>query len=119
MNAYANNISAAAIRRYSLFVADLPCAWCGVEGHTQVAHYNGLRNETTGNGMGKKSHWLYVMPLCCARPEVKGCHATMDQHELFYEFEDRFVRKISDSEEQLNMVMETIRAAVDCGVLSP
>lgn len=58
---------------YRQLVASLPCAWCGIEGHTQAAHAN------TGKGMAMKSSDADLIPLCGPRPGVPGCHARLDQ----------------------------------------
>lgn len=57
-------------------VATLPCARCGVEGYTQVAHSNLSEH---GKGRGLKAGDWYVMPLCCTRVGVPGCHVELDQ----------------------------------------
>jgi hypothetical protein len=52
------------------FIASLPCAACGIEGHSQAAH---LRARLLP-GMAAKSHDRHTTPLCCARPGQEGCH---------------------------------------------
>lgn len=58
-------------------VATLPCAICGVAGHSQAAHAN------TGKGMGMKACDLTCFPACGPRPGFQGCHAALDQGALF------------------------------------
>ena len=61
---------------YRRLVASMPCAWCGVVGYSQHAH------ENRGKGMGLKVDDRRAFPLCCARPDVEGCHAAFDQYRL-------------------------------------
>jgi hypothetical protein len=51
-------------------VAQLPCMHCGLEGSTQCAHSNQLRD---GKGRGLKAHDYRVCALCFR------CHAELDQ----------------------------------------
>lgn len=62
---------------YRRVVASLPCAICGVAGHSQAAHAN------TGKGMGMKACDLTCFPACGPRPGMQGCHAALDQGALF------------------------------------
>ena len=62
---------------YRRAVAALPCAICGVTGHSQAAHAN------TGKGMGMKACDLTCFPACGPRPGMQGCHAALDQGALF------------------------------------
>ena len=62
---------------YRRAVATLPCAICGVAGHSQAAHAN------QGKGMGIKACDLTLFPACCDRPGVRGCHSQLDQADLF------------------------------------
>lgn len=62
---------------YRRAVATLPCAICGVAGHSQAAHAN------TGKGMGMKACDLTCFPACGPRPGEQGCHAKLDQGALF------------------------------------
>ena len=62
---------------YRRAVATLPCAICGVAGHSQAAHAN------TGKGMGMKACDLTCFPACGPRPGFQGCHAALDQGALF------------------------------------
>lgn len=62
---------------YRRAVATLPCAICGVTGHSQAAHAN------TGKGMGMKACDLTCFPACGPRPGFQGCHAALDQGALF------------------------------------
>lgn len=62
---------------YRRAVATLPCAICGVAGHSQAAHAN------TGKGMGMKACDLTCFPACGPRPGVRGCHSQLDQGALF------------------------------------
>jgi hypothetical protein len=61
---------------YRRLVAALPCSNCGIEGYSQAAH-----GPTLGGAI--KSNDTECFPLCCDRPEVKGCHPRFDQYELF------------------------------------
>ena len=51
-------------------VAQLPCQICGLEGSTQAAHSNQLRD---GKGRGLKAHDFRVAALCF------GHHTEIDQ----------------------------------------
>jgi len=62
---------------YRRLVAALPCAHCGVQGHSQAAHPN------SGKGMGIKTDDRLCFPLCADRPGVRGCHSLFDQGALF------------------------------------
>ena len=62
---------------YRRAVATLPCAICGVTGHSQAAHAN------QGKGMGMKACDLTCFPACGPRPGMQGCHAALDQGALF------------------------------------
>lgn len=62
---------------YRRAVASLPCAICGIAGHSQAAHAN------TGKGMGMKACDLTCFPACGPRPGFQGCHAALDQGALF------------------------------------
>jgi hypothetical protein len=57
-------------------VAALPCAHCGIVGHSQAAHSN---RHQDGKGAGIKAHYLATFPLCCSRPGIVGCHVEHDQ----------------------------------------
>lgn len=57
-------------------VATLPCARCGIESFSQVAHSNRYQD---GKGARKKAHYLATFPLCCTRPGIVGCHFEHDQ----------------------------------------
>lgn len=61
---------------YRRAVANLPCAYCGIEGYSQHAH------ENEGKGARMKLDDRRAMPLCCARPGIEGCHAAFDQYRL-------------------------------------
>ncbi len=62
--------------RYRRAVAILPCAHCGIAGYSQHAH------ENDGKGKSQKLDDRRAMPLCCARPGIKGCHIAFDQYRL-------------------------------------
>ena len=62
---------------YRRLVAALPCIACGVHGYSQAAHPN------TGKGMGRKTSDRDCFPLCCDRPEVRGCHDLFDKNVMF------------------------------------
>ena len=56
---------------YTNWVATLPCANCGLDGETTVAHHLKHRHSPHGGGgMGMKAHDFFTMPLCF------GCHAS-------------------------------------------
>lgn len=61
---------------YRRLVAAMPCAWCGVAGYSQHAH------ENEGKGARLKVDDRRSMPLCCARPDIEGCHTAFDQYRL-------------------------------------
>ena len=55
---------------YTNWVATLPCANCGLDGETTVAHQLKHRHSPHGGGgMGMKAHDFFTMPLCFE------CHA--------------------------------------------
>lgn len=58
-------------------VVELPCAECGLEGHSQAAHAN---NSMFGKGRGLKSSDLATFPLCATRVGEVGCHVRHDQY---------------------------------------
>lgn len=60
------------VESYRRWVATLPCACCGIEGHSQAAHPN------QGRGLGQKASDLEVFPLCSSRPGHQGCHVLHD-----------------------------------------
>lgn len=64
-------------KAYLRLVAQLPCLYCGIWGHSQAAHSN------TGKGMGTKACDLQTFPLCADRPGQRGCHSLFDQGALF------------------------------------
>jgi len=68
----ANPVRSEAYRR---LVAALPCINCGVWMYSQAAH-----PPPTGKGI--KESDLDCFPLCCARPDITGCHADFDQYRL-------------------------------------
>lgn len=51
-------------------VAQMPCMHCGLQGSTQSAHSNQLRD---GKGRGLKAHDYRIAALCFR------CHAELDQ----------------------------------------
>lgn len=55
-------------RAYRILVASLPCAHCGVWGHSQCAH------QDMGKGANLKTDDRTCFPLCCTRPGIPGCH---------------------------------------------
>ena len=56
---------------YTNWVATLPCANCGLDGETTVAHHLKHRHSPHGGGgMGMKAHAFFTMPLCFE------CHAS-------------------------------------------
>jgi hypothetical protein len=74
---------------YRRAVASLPCAICGIEGHSQCAHSN------AGKGMGQKSDDRNSFALCGPRPGEAGCHARFDQGALFTKEERRAFEKFA------------------------
>lgn len=61
---------------YRRAVATLPCKACSVPGFSQAAHPN------TGKGMATKTDDRLAFPLCCARPDIEGCHVLFDTGRL-------------------------------------
>ena len=53
---------------YRRLVANLPCAHCGIVGHSQAAHAD------AGKGAHIKSDDRTCYPACAARPGEIGCH---------------------------------------------
>lgn len=60
---------------YRRLVAAMPCANCGIEGHSQAAH-------PTPTGKGIKEDDRLCFPLCADRPMQQGCHSKFDQYKL-------------------------------------
>lgn len=54
--------------KYRRLVAALPCAHCGIAGHSQAAHAD------MGKGGHIKSDDRTCYPACADRPGVVGCH---------------------------------------------
>lgn len=81
-------------------VAALPCAECGIEGWSQVAHSN---RQQDGKGLGLKANYKATFPLCCTRPSEIGCHVRHDQciGMTREEADERTVRYIADTQEKL------------------
>lgn len=74
--------------KYRRLVAAMPCANCGVHGHSQAAHPN------TGKGAGKKVDDNLCFPLCTTHhgPSgdlVQGCHERFDQGAMYSKGERR------------------------------
>lgn len=63
--------------KYRRLVAALPCANCGLPGHSQAAHPN------TGKGAGRKADDNLCFPLCGPRTGEAGCHARFDQGAMY------------------------------------
>ncbi|MBH2008302.1 MAG: hypothetical protein I8H71_01245 [Xanthomonadaceae bacterium] len=61
---------------YRRLVALLPCKACGIASYSQAAHPN------TGKGMAMKTDDRLCFPLCCARPDIEGCHILFDTGRL-------------------------------------
>jgi hypothetical protein len=74
---------------YRRAVASLPCAICGIEGHSQAAHPN------TSKGLSTKASDLLCFALCGPRPGLAGCHAAFDQHALMTKEERRAFEKFA------------------------
>lgn len=53
---------------YMRLVRLLPCAMCGIEGHTQFCHAD------EGKGIGTKTDCRRGWPGCGPRPGIPGCH---------------------------------------------
>lgn len=83
-------------------VASLPCAECGIEGWSQVAHSN---RHQDGKGLGLKANYLATFPLCCVRPSEIGCHVKHDQciGMTREEADERTVRYIADTHSKLGI----------------
>lgn len=94
---------------YRRWVASLPCARCGA-GPTQAAHYTGFRQHSLGAGRGIKAKDIYVAPLCPL------CHALADSYQ-FSSAEDRYTRRLEQSEEFAFYVLQTIEMALAEGIL--
>src|SRR5438093_721655 len=62
---------------YRRLVAGLRCIRCHIATYSQAAHPN------VGKAKGEKASDLECFPLCCARPDIEGCHYAHDQHKLF------------------------------------
>lgn len=111
---YAKPLTDAEIRRYHLWVSEQPCALCGTEGATQVAHYSGQNAHMFGKGMGRKVHHLLVMPLCCE--EANGCHQNYDQHKIFEHIEDELTRGLLETDLAATYINMTLIAAANAGL---
>lgn len=71
---------------YRRRVAALPCANCGLIGHSQCAHAN---SAEFGKGMGIKSTDEACFPLCGPSEGLPGCHQLWDQGGLWPKEEAR------------------------------
>ena len=109
----------AAIDRYHEWVAKQPCMNCGIEGYSQVSHYEGLHGHLFGRGGSKKAHFMCVTSLCCERrPDgIECCHSLFGNNKLSGSADDAFMRKIDKSERHLCWQAQTIMAAIEGGVL--
>lgn len=58
-------------------VAELPCAACGLEGHSQAAHSN---DSQFGKGARLKADDFATFPLCAPRLGILGCHYKHDNY---------------------------------------
>lgn len=72
---------ARAYGEYAVYIRSLPCLICGHHGHTVAAH------SRTG-GMSRKSDAKWLVPLCCSRFGVEGCHE--ESHNGIRTFEARY-----------------------------
>lgn len=101
-------------RKYLQWVASLPCAHCHIEGQSQAAHYQGMRADAFGRGLGIKTHDLLTAPLCI--PSGNNCHIRFDNYE-FSTLKDRWGRKIDSSELFEYWILKTLLQAQKEGVL--
>ena len=82
-------------KAYRRWVASLPCAHCGLEGHSQAAHAD------QGKGLGIKASDTECFPLCADRPGVRGCHSIIGSSGIFSrderrDLEQRYVARTKD-----------------------
>jgi len=77
-----------------------------VSGYSQAAHSN---SHIFGKGLGIKANDLFIFPLCCDRPGIKGCHSKWDKHEFG-------VPKSERAGIEAVWIAKTFGAAVDEGV---
>ena len=87
-------------KAYRRWVASLPCAHCGLEGHSQCAH-----SDSAGKGMGIKASDTECFPLCADRMGVMGCHSIIGASGIFSraerrELEQRYVARTKDLAKQ-------------------
>lgn len=73
--------------KYLRIVAALPCAHCGIEGHSQAAHAD------YGKGMGLKADDRFTYPACAPRPGIPGCHARIGTLALYPREERRALER--------------------------
>jgi hypothetical protein len=65
-----------------LFVKSLPCATCGVMGHSENAHVA----PASEKGVGYKAGFEWIVPLCGTYPDAEhggvwlGCHHMYDRY---------------------------------------
>ena len=90
---------------------DQACVNCGARDETVVAaHYQGIRSNEFGKGMGKKPQDLLVADLC------HKCHRAFDNYEGS-SYENRQYRRIDNSEQFLTNIMRTLLRLVEQGII--
>jgi hypothetical protein len=88
-------------KKYTNWVATLPCVNCGLDGETTVAHHLKHRHAPHGGGgMGLKANDFLTMPLCFE------CHASAHNGDA----------NILDF--QADFIFKTLTKAFSSGILS-
>lgn len=94
---------------------DQSCVNCGARDGTIVAaHYQGMRSQLLGKGMGIKPHDLCIADLCVR------CHAAFDAKDVNYNKSavTSFDRSIDHSEQFLFLIMKTLIRRVEQGTIT-
>jgi len=94
---------------------DQSCVNCGARDGTVVAaHYQGMRSQQLGKGMGIKPHDLCIADLC------RACHAAFDAKDVKYDVSSitGFGKSIDHSEQFLYLIMKTLLRRIEQGVLT-
>ena len=90
---------------------DQSCVCCGVMDGTVVAcHYQGMRSNHYGKGVGRKPEDIFVADLC------SKCHRSFDNYEVS-DAESRTFRRIDHSEQFQHYILVTIKRRIQQGLI--
>jgi hypothetical protein len=82
---------------YRRAVAALPCAHCGIEGHSQAAHGD------EGKGMAIKASDDTCYPACGPRPGEPGCHWLIGTSGKYTQKDRRTLERLYAAETRLKL----------------